>query len=146
MTLVPCLFGPSRSLCPLQCVSCIVRDRVCSDLLGAILLTRKSIRQFSQVVARENEPRWLGETRGKGQQFVNQFDGLPFRQASERKHVEQKGVRRYPELFHLEAARIRTDWRKGLGVGVEQQNGPGRLETGNRVSKQTIRRSGPVDQ
>jgi hypothetical protein len=33
-------------------------------------------------------------------------------------NVEQKGVRRYPELFHLEAARIRTDWRKGLGGGV----------------------------
>ena len=24
-------------------------------------------------------------------------------------NVEQKGVRRYPELFHLDAARIRTD-------------------------------------
>jgi hypothetical protein len=47
-------------------------------------------------------------------------------------NVEQKGVRRYPELFHLEAARIRTDWRKGLGGVLSSKTVPedSRRETG----------------
>ena len=74
----------------------VVESRACSDG-GAILDSSPQgvdRQDDGQDVARMEECKKTGQggvTEGRRQQFVTQFDGLPFRQASERKQCGAKG-------------------------------------------------------
>jgi hypothetical protein len=107
VTLAPCLLAPSRSVSP-SALADVVGSRVCSDG-GSILLFPHSTGSTVKMRLEGRVKAAGGLMRGERQQFVTQIDGLPFRQASERKQCGAKGLRRCPELFHLDAVRIRTD-------------------------------------
>lgn len=81
-------------ICLPSALADVVGSRVCSDG-GSIPDISPQYGQYSQDVVRRTSQCGRGLMRGEREQFVTQFDGLPFRQASERK---QCGAKRAPEV------------------------------------------------